>query len=850
MVLSVSELNELTDDVLSERVAAVLTCLAEERTPDFPAVAPFVTAGVLLRLHNFVQATRRLGCNKQSSLAMVVANFTGVRLKNKDEAEYIGNAQDAFLRNHCLAMKKAKQAMATAACKARKAGKALALSHHKKRIASLEERVYRCEFGGVPRHVIVSAEEDSRCRAGTSIHKRPVPFRKIEFADEVNAHLKRELIDAVERERALQRERERDIARVAALAEREEKARRQAEQLCVVEVDARHEAEEARREAEASAREAVKHLRQQTRKAEREAEVAKGQIARLGGQIAASHREAGAAMLREKAARERAQQEASEQAEARRTAEAKAQEAAAHLRQEKRAAERAAQQSEAKIARLGGQVVAAHKEAAILAERERKALSQAEQDVEAETEARRAAEAKAEQAAAHLRQAKRTAERAALEAEARIARLGGQVASAHFEVGEALVQVERAEHKIQDLKRLVYDGEQTIEHLRSLKAQMARKKREAESKAQTAGALEWQLQQAKKKCRQLRVEASSARAALCVAREASDSALEDDSMDSEDDASETEAAHSSAARRESDVALERVKSMPTWRPIHEGRGGAKLEWGTRMIIYSLLALLVPPSAIGPVIVLIVKRTAPWLNPTAPTCKTVQRCRFELRFVEEALAGRRISSAHRLRGIGFDETTKFGNSALTSNVTIEPTEGAPLEDVITRAAYCPMGGTSELVVESVKMKCFARLRDLQRRWKAHFESMFPYEEWTGPDPAQCSLARLGGGGAIMGDTCNTAQLSKKKMAQAIAETVEESMGPEKWAALSDEERDTATRTHLQDCWQHLRNIFLAEMSKAMSSHVAEDLKPELDTFAQWERMSTEFSQLLRAAYKVS
>ncbi|KAL1525976.1 hypothetical protein AB1Y20_020802 [Prymnesium parvum] len=75
-----------------------------------------------------------------------------------------------------------------------------------------------------------------------------------------------------------------------------------------------------------------------------------------------------------------------------------------------------------------------------------------------------------------------------------------------------------------------------------------------------------------------------------------------------------------------------------------------------------------------------------------------------------------------------------------------------------------------------------------------------------------------------------------------------MGPEKWAALSDEERDTATRTHLQDCWQHLRNIFLAEMSKAMSSHVAEDLKPELDTFAQWERMSTEFSQLLRAAYK--
>lgn len=56
--------------------------------------------------------------------------------------------------------------------------------------------------------------------------------------------------------------------------------------------------------------------------------------------------------------------------------------------------------------------------------------------------------------------------------------------------------------------------------------------------------------------------------------------------------------------------------------------------GTRLTIYSLLAMMVPPSAVGMAIVAIVKRTAPWLNPTAPTCETVKRCRFELRFVEE------------------------------------------------------------------------------------------------------------------------------------------------------------------------------------------------------------------------
>lgn len=88
---------------------------------------------------------------------------------------------------------------------------------------------------------------------------------------------------------------------------------------------------------------------------------------------------------------------------------------------------------------------------------------------------------------------------------------------------------------------------------------------------------------------------------------------------------------------EAAAALKRLRSMPTWRPVRgkgQGKGEAKLEWGTRLIIYSLLAMMVPPSAIGMVIVAIVKRTAPWLTPVAPTYETVKRCRFELRFLEE------------------------------------------------------------------------------------------------------------------------------------------------------------------------------------------------------------------------
>ena len=81
-----------------------------------------------------------------------------------------------------------------------------------------------------------------------------------------------------------------------------------------------------------------------------------------------------------------------------------------------------------------------------------------------------------------------------------------------------------------------------------------------------------------------------------------------------------------------------------------------------------------------------------------------------------LAARRVASAYAIRLLGFDETTKNGNPSITSNVIIEPTEGAVLEPVILRGAYCSAGGTSELIAKAIEEKCFTRLRDFLRRWK--------------------------------------------------------------------------------------------------------------------------------------
>ena len=74
-------------------------------------------------------------------------------------------------------------------------------------------------------------------------------------------------------------------------------------------------------------------------------------------------------------------------------------------------------------------------------------------------------------------------------------------------------------------------------------------------------------------------------------------------------------------------------------------------------------------------------------PKAPSHGFMIRLRFELRLVEETLAARRAASAHAIRQLGFDETTKEWDERITSNFIIEPTKGAPLEPLILRGAYC-------------------------------------------------------------------------------------------------------------------------------------------------------------------
>lgn len=256
----------------------------------------------------------------------------------------------------------------------------------------------------------------------------------------------------------------------------------------------------------------------------------------------------------------------------------------------------------------------------------------------------------------------------------------------------------------------------------------------------------------------------------------------------------------------------------------------------------------PLSAIGKNIVAIVKRMAPWLNPVEPTKGKLMENRFALRTAEECMSARRVAAAIKVRQLGLDETTKFQDPSIVTSLLVKPSENVPAEVIVLRAAYVVGGATAEIIAQSVEEKCFARLRRLLKGWMATCNRMFPDHKWTCPNPELCGLDRLGNGGAIISDTCTTARKTTRLLIDEVARQVKEKYDPEAWEELTEAEQEAAMRCHALHCWQHIRNIFLAPMSRAQSEHVKAALQHQLETFSSYERMSTNFDQWLRADYK--
>eukprot|EP00966_Prymnesium_polylepis_P184914 4285642-Prymnesium_polylepis.1 len=270
------------------------------------------------------------------------------------------------------------------------------------------------------------------------------------------------------------------------------------------------------------------------------------------------------------------------------------------------------------------------------------------------------------------------------------------------------------------------------------------------------------------------------------------------------------------------------------------------DWRTRLFFHQWLARATPPVTAIANYVDAAKHFAPHEKVRQPSLAWARGLRAETTILGEGCAALQVLCAKRIISFGFDETTKRGDGLASTNIQIETQEGEIL-DVVLRGAFVIPGGTAEQVSAAMETKLFARCRKILRKWKQVHEDMWGAGTWPFPDPSRLGFHQLGGA-LIMSDTCNAARAATRLIMENAARAIEQDIGSEAWALLSDAEKAEKTRTYVGHCMQHLRNILLDAMTNEATKHLTSELEESLDTFSSYERMSTDVMQLIRAVYK--
>ncbi|KAL7553861.1 hypothetical protein ACHAWF_017485 [Thalassiosira exigua] len=95
----------------------------------------------------------------------------------------------------------------------------------------------------------------------------------------------------------------------------------------------------------------------------------------------------------------------------------------------------------------------------------------------------------------------------------------------------------------------------------------------------------------------------------------------------------------------------------------------------------------------------------------------------------------------------------------------------------------------------------------------------------PDPKEIDVCKLGAGGVINTDTCNAALKTRRLLVKQIEGTV-----------------------HEMDCCQHIRNVWINRMAKAVSKFMGTFLKDSLDNISSFLRVSPDLADVIRAFHK--
>ena len=284
------------------------------------------------------------------------------------------------------------------------------------------------------------------------------------------------------------------------------------------------------------------------------------------------------------------------------------------------------------------------------------------------------------------------------------------------------------------------------------------------------------------------------------------------------------------------------------RRSNRGRFEAE-SWRVRWLKWAQLGRRTPPSAIGRNISDVISVFAPHETYAEPSEAEARALRAELTICGEAMAAFQVADSSRVLSFGMDETTKYGDSVLSTNIQILRRDGKVV-DVVMRGAFLIPGGTAEQVTAAVDQKLMAHGRRLLQGWKVEHEALHGEGSWQrdgGASPEGIGLHRLSEHTLLMSDTCNAARCAKRLLGTMAIDAVIEKIGKEAWEAMSTEERGEKVGNHQGNCYQHLRNILIGALGQGATDHLKDAMEDSLAEFSSFDRMSTDAMDLIRAIF---
>ena len=144
---------------------------------------------------------------------------------------------------------------------------------------------------------------------------------------------------------------------------------------------------------------------------------------------------------------------------------------------------------------------------------------------------------------------------------------------------------------------------------------------------------------------------------------------------------------------------------------------------------------------------------------------------------------------------------------------------------------------ESIINTIREK--ASLLD---KWRRIHEEKFGVGSHTIPDSGQVSIAKLGiGGGGVMTDNCNSANLLGRQFAEKAEQLARESV-------RTNGGDESVVLVMQQNCHHHMRNVWFGAVVKRMSSFLNELLACDLAEINFRYRVSTLMDTVLRAVDK--